>query len=71
MHSTVGTDVTERKRRTALRRARTLARFVAEHGRLVVRGPKTVFSAANKAFAHSSLSEQEVINNTYALYTIR
>lgn len=70
---TVGTDVTERKEaEAALRESEERwQRFVADApvGLVVVAADKRILSA-NKAFcALTGYSEQEVINNTYALYT--
>lgn len=70
---TVGTDVTEKKEaEAALRESEERwQRFVADApvGLVVVGADKRILSA-NKAFcALTGYSEQEVINNTYALYT--
>lgn len=70
---TVGTDVTEKKEaEAALRESEERwQRFVADApvGLVVVDVDKHILSA-NKAFcALTGYSEQEVINNTYALYT--
>ncbi|HEX7766455.1 MAG TPA: PAS domain S-box protein, partial [Nitrospira sp.] len=70
---TVGTDVTERKEaEAALRESEERwQRFVADApvGLVVAAADKRILSA-NKAFcALTGYSEQEVINNTYALYT--
>jgi len=70
---TVGTDVTERKEaEAALRESEERwQRFVADAPvGLVVAGADKRILSANKAFcALTGYSEQEVINNTYALYT--
>jgi PAS domain S-box-containing protein len=70
---TVGTDVTEKKAaEAALRESEERwQRFVADApiGLVVVDADKHILSA-NKAFCTlTGYSEQEVINNTYALYT--
>jgi PAS domain S-box-containing protein len=70
---TVGTDVTEKKEaEAALRESEERwQRFVADApvGLVVVGADKHILSA-NKAFcALTGYSEQEVINNSYALYT--
>ena len=70
---TVGTDVTEKKEaQAALRESEARwQRFVADApvGLVIVDADKRILSA-NKAFCTlTGYSEQEVINNTYALYT--
>lgn len=70
---TVGTDITEKKEaEAALRESEERwQRFVADApiGLVVVDADKHILSA-NKAFCTlTGYSEQEVINNTYALYT--
>ncbi len=70
---TVGTDVTEKKEaEAALRESEERwKRFVADApvGLVVVGADKHILSANNAFCALTGYSEQEVIENTYALYT--